>query len=334
MALIKIGLSICLFILPGFFPVFGQETASLQKDINDECVRLEALVDNSTNDTERHSALRTLARLEQLRGAYEAAAAFWTEAAYARSGNRDDAALLEAASCYISIGELDKAMADVTTVLLSVKDVALLLKARYLGAQIEALKGEPGSLQTLSALVGDPDHAERQSVILYLLFRISGEASYAETLKNRYPQSTEALLLEKDLVQLKALPYWYLPADRSVLELTQVRESAESGAQSVSAHVPEENSKAETPDASSDDAATAESRDGLLGLQVGLFSTESNAQSELQRLSAKGFSGAIVSRSIEGKAYWAVLVPVASDVNTMIIRLKDAGFESFPVFTQ
>lgn len=326
----KISFYFYLFLL--LFPAHGQSTDITPKSLETERTRLEALVKITTNDTERHTALRMLARLEQLGGAYEAAAAYWTEAAYARSGNRDDEALLEAAGCYISIGELDKAMADVTTVLLSVKDAALLSKARYLGAQIEALRGESGSQENLLSMIGDPDYAERQSAILFLLFRISGETSYAEALKNRYPESTESLLLKQETVQLKALPYWYFPVNRTALELVQVQKGDNSGPYPGHPVDGAETEKSELQDTQIQE--TAETTDtGLLGLQVGLFSSESNARLELQRLSAKGFTGRIVNRTVNGVSYWAVLVPVASDTNSMIIKLKDAGFESFPVFS-
>jgi hypothetical protein len=50
------------------------------------------------------------------------------------------------------------------------------------------------------------------------------------------------------------------------------------------------------------------------------------------RLSAAGFSPAIVPRKVNDADYWAVTVPPEADSNRTILRLKEAGFESFPVF--
>jgi hypothetical protein len=51
-----------------------------------------------------------------------------------------------------------------------------------------------------------------------------------------------------------------------------------------------------------------------------------------ERLSKAGFSPQIVRRQVSNDQYWAVTVPGASDINKTIMELKNAGFESFPVF--
>ncbi|MDR2028472.1 MAG: SPOR domain-containing protein, partial [Treponema sp.] len=72
--------------------------------------------------------------------------------------------------------------------------------------------------------------------------------------------------------------------------------------------------------------------DGPRALQTGLFSREENAKAMAARLSAAGFSPAIVPRKVNDADYWAVTVPPEADSNRTILRLKEAGFESFPVF--
>jgi cell division protein FtsN len=67
-------------------------------------------------------------------------------------------------------------------------------------------------------------------------------------------------------------------------------------------------------------------------LQTGLFSREANAHSAAARLAAKGFAAEVGRKTVNGVAYWAVSVAPGEDSNRTIMRLKDAGFESFPVF--
>jgi hypothetical protein len=67
-------------------------------------------------------------------------------------------------------------------------------------------------------------------------------------------------------------------------------------------------------------------------LQTGLFSREENAHAAVARLAAKGFAAEAGRKTVNGVEYWAVSVAPGEDPNRTIMRLKDAGFESFPVF--
>jgi hypothetical protein len=66
-------------------------------------------------------------------------------------------------------------------------------------------------------------------------------------------------------------------------------------------------------------------------LQTGLFSTEANARVLAERLKNSGFSNEIIRRQVNGVNYWAVTVPAGNDMNATIKKLKDAGFDSFPL---
>jgi len=66
-------------------------------------------------------------------------------------------------------------------------------------------------------------------------------------------------------------------------------------------------------------------------LQAGLFSREENARALSEKINKAGFQSVVQSKQQNGGNYWAVYVPVGADMNAMIKKLKDAGFESFPV---
>ena len=50
-----------------------------------------------------------------------------------------------------------------------------------------------------------------------------------------------------------------------------------------------------------------------------------------ERLRSAGFEPSVARRSVSGNEYWAVSVPSGNDMAAAILRLKDAGFEAFPV---
>jgi cell division protein FtsN len=79
-------------------------------------------------------------------------------------------------------------------------------------------------------------------------------------------------------------------------------------------------------------AASPASEAGPKGLQTGLFGKEENAQAMVSRLGAKGFSASVSQRPVNGATYWAVTVPPGANSSQTILRLKDAGFEAFPIF--
>jgi hypothetical protein len=52
----------------------------------------------------------------------------------------------------------------------------------------------------------------------------------------------------------------------------------------------------------------------------------------VERLKKAGFDAGLRRRTVNGAAHWAVSVPPGEDMNGTIRRLKEAGFESFPVY--
>ena len=52
----------------------------------------------------------------------------------------------------------------------------------------------------------------------------------------------------------------------------------------------------------------------------------------VERLRKAGFSPFITQRRVRDTAFFAVSVSPGDDMNTTIIRLKEAGIEAFPVF--
>jgi cell division septation protein DedD len=67
-------------------------------------------------------------------------------------------------------------------------------------------------------------------------------------------------------------------------------------------------------------------------LQIGLFRREENAKALMKRLGAAGFKAELMRRIVGTDEYFAVTVAGGDEADKTALRLKDAGFESFPLF--
>jgi cell division septation protein DedD len=259
---------------------------------------------------QKHDALARIAKLSQLSGDKEKAAQAWHDAAYTDASKRDDAALLNACRIYIALGEYEKAESGANVMLGSSQDSNILARARLLRAQLDAFKKDDP--QPLAPFASDPAYAAQRPEIYYTLWQISGSSSWKSKLMAEYPQSPESRMASGAMAQAPT-PQWLLFPGRDSL-------AASTAAVAVPAPAP---------------AAAASSPAGSPAagvLQTGLFGREANAQAMAERLKQAGFEPQVSRRQVNGSEYWAVMVPPGANINTTIMQLKDAGFESFPVF--
>jgi hypothetical protein len=50
------------------------------------------------------------------------------------------------------------------------------------------------------------------------------------------------------------------------------------------------------------------------------------------RLAGRGFTAEVSQKLVNGVTHWTVNIPAGENANQTMLTLKDAGFESFPVF--
>jgi hypothetical protein len=308
-------------LLPGFVQAQSSGAVSQSVLTGAEIQSIEKnLGKTGLSGVERRGLLIRLAQIQELTGNIEAAAQNWAAAAAAEPGKRDDLSLIKGALCLAAMGEWDRAGAAAKTVLLTGQAGPALLLARYLGAQVEAFGS--GDLAALTALADNPDFVSLRPAIYYTLWNINGAApERAEGWKNRliteFPQSPEGRIAAGAGGAVEALPapLWVFFPGRGGVAL----EAAAPSGTSVSA-------------APSAPAAPASPAPGRGVLQTGLFGTEANARKQAERLRAAGFTPAVTKRLVNGTEYWTVNVPPGQNMSQTILKLKDAGFESFPVF--
>jgi hypothetical protein len=283
------------------------EIQNLEQSLNPDASSGRA---SSISGVQRYEILLRLARLHQLSGNRAAAAAAWNEAAYASPAKRDDAALLESAGLFISLGDYDKAEKAIKTVLFENWEINIVRKARYLGVLMETFRYADS--RVLRSLAEDDDFLEYRSGIYYALWHLSGEVFWKTRLVSEFPQSPEAFMVNEGKVILAAAAYWFLFPGRGSVIL----EEAEKGLTAAAAQAG--NMAPENPS-------------GLM-LQTGLYNREENARIMENRLKNAGFRPLLIRRKINGNEYWAVAVESGQDINADIIALKNAGFDAFPVF--
>ncbi|MDR2900227.1 MAG: SPOR domain-containing protein [Treponema sp.] len=281
----------------------------------DEMQRLDAIIqDAKVDNSSKKEALSEKAQLLEITGNIEEAAQVWNKAAFIEAGKRDDEAFLHSARCFVAMGEYAEADTRLKTILLTGNDAAILKDARFLAAQVEVFREGEKGFPVLLAFLENQEYASSQPRIYYLLWNISGNEDYKTKLMSDFPKSPEAQLVqdEKTAVVPALTPMWLLFPGREQLVFS---------ATVTEISVPE----------ALEGTASKESEKPIL-LQAGLYSKQENAQAMVDRLKAKGFTGTISSKEVTGSTYWQVTLPPGKDSNETIMILKDAGFETFPVF--
>ena len=304
---IKKTLFLFIFFL-SFSHVFGQSDPSVS--LASVISGLEKITLGSAS-RERYNAFFDLLRLQLLSGDTESA--FKTCESALVIFPDDGRLLLEQARLLLSQGEYEKAAAVINTLLKNDKDRELFNQGRYLAAQLVAFRS--GDTQALAALAEDPDFAGYRSGIYYTLWKLTDLPSWKTRLTAEFPRSPEAIIAGSDsAMALASTPLWLLYPGRNSIVL---------GAPTVLPAV--QSSAAQTS------AAPSAQEQPPAFLQTGLFGREENARAMGENLKKAGFEPRITRRSVNGNEYWAVSVGAGRDMNATIMKLKDAGFEAFPV---
>lgn len=158
--------------------------------------------------------------------------------------------------------------------------------------------------------------------ILFTLWYITGEDSFANILKKDFPYSTEAGIV-CGKVQVMPTPFWYFVPR---LKIANVFDSSSNLINKDTGF-----DKNESVTLDSETSKKSEVTVMPIKQQVGFFKDKENAILFVQRLSEKGFVGNIQEeKRASGQIYFLVLV---DDLDgSMGLKLKSAGFECYPVY--
>lgn len=275
----------------------------------------------------REAWTRAAATLE-LAGRFDEAAERYGNAAAASPGKADAASLLAAAACWLQAGECERALAMADLAALSSTEPDLDWRAGLVVGWARVCEDDLAKarsvLDSLEAAASDPS---RKASVLLLAWAVSNgdeRARLAAELAKGFPGSPEALVASGSVPMS---PFWFLAFPRPASASKASPSSAAPSSAGAAPPVP----APPTPSA----PAASTPAEGPRAYQVGLFAERTNAERLAASLGAKGFAAVLESRERPGSApALAVLVPVSAgtDPATLLLRLKDAGFEAWPVF--
>ncbi|HTX71404.1 MAG TPA: SPOR domain-containing protein [Rectinemataceae bacterium] len=311
----------------------------------DALTLMKETVDRVPQPSERAAMLDRAAELSLLLGRFpDAAALFKREAALASDGGAP--LLLRAARCELAAGETDTARDMASAVLIASRDPTTAAQARLVGAWALFLAGRVSEAAALAAdlITALSDASLRREAEFLAWTAESGPAktAAARRLTQEFPESPEAHIASGDLSP-PPFPYWYFGSIRPTdLKPVAPIPSAPPAATPAPAAAPAA-PPAAPPAATASSVSTGSSAGANAGteatagavsrLQVGYFSVESNARSLAAELSAKGFKSGVEVRSPGAGAStrWVVYVESGKDPDATRLKLKDAGYESYPM---
>ncbi|MCX7024111.1 MAG: hypothetical protein NT080_05755 [Spirochaetes bacterium] len=288
-------------------------------------------------DQAKHRSLAlALATLYELLGRFAAAADRYEEAAYSLPSARDTPSLLAACAARIASGDAEKAEGILKALALTADDPATAIRARILSGWAALVSGRRAEAETVAetALVqAEKAAALRLDALVLAWAAAEGKEreSYAAAIQSEYGSSPQAAVAGG--AAPPPMAHWLLSglfdADR------QYGQAASPSAQAgPDGQVPVSTpmaGKTETGDKAPPAAKAADGKgEGPSGFQIGAFTEEKNAIWLKDGLVKAGFRASIVRKA--DVSAWVVVVEPGADPQATLMKLKDAGFEAFPVY--
>jgi len=265
-----------------------------------------------------------LAEAEEMLGLLDEARQHYLQAAFAGSGDRDVAGMLNSAAILLELGGLDEAETICKAVLNTADDPVFLEEAAVQLSRLRYLNGQPDEAWTVLENRVFPVSDEKTASTLYWVYRLAGmtnrpdkQSQALETLTSRYPESPEYALLTGGAEGF--------PSPLSFFGLMDLRK--DKTAEEVSEHIPDTARDRETS------IGTAVSERTVM-IQTGSFLDRENAEYHVKDLGDAGFSAEIIRNEMSGKLYHRVVIPDVplEEVQNYLIRLKDKGYEGWPLY--
>ncbi len=315
------------------FCLITSRLADITKGLQEKRRVLEQGLEKCQEPVLRHSYYIRLARLEEISGNLETAQRYYQSASLAVPKKKDFDSLLSSAILLFEIGSYRGAEAQATVIIETAKNDRLKREARVLLSRIFfATERQEKALQTASELMGE-QKLELSAAGLFWIVELTGYTGEkhmftdaADLLLSRYPDSPEAHMYRGNIGRVPSFSLFVGPG---MSETT----GAETGtAEMDAAAVTETTGAAPVVGAGAEEISDEAERP--LAVQTGSYSVRENAEYALKDLEAEGFVAEIRERIVGGTVYYRVLIPdIAPDeVETVILNLKENGFEGFRVY--
>jgi len=274
--------------------------------IDDELWLLETLAPKAAAADQRKILVSQRASMLELAGRYADAAAVWESAVALIPGKPDSGALLSAAACKLAAGDADGAAGLVTALSFSSTDAETAALADVLAGWIALSRGD-WERAVASARKGADSASGRVAMAALYLGCAATDGAERELFSGALSKRFPAVLDDPVVSSLSLL-------------MASTKTVAAAAAKPVA------------PPAAMTAGATAESVEPVgptRYYQIGAFKDQANAQTLAQKLQSLGLSAAYRLRS--KKDLYVVFVESGADSEATILKLKDAGYEAWPL---
>lgn len=279
------------------------------------------LSEQDLTEEEYRGRLIAAAEIKQVTGELTEAADLFKKASLAVKGSKDFNSLYRAALIRVETADYRAAEAEIRAINTFSENIALRLKANVLLSRIRMLQGRSSeALDVMAEILMNNVELSAEAYSWAKELKGSGfEGSSYENFKKVFDENKIA---EKTGYLIKKIP---TPA--SIFGLTgKDREQ-------IVISVPETQSV--EPAAAVTEKATAAEPAGNdeTMIQIGSFTRAENAVDLRKTVAEFGFTAEIKKKTVNGTEYNVVVIPVnTEDIQSVIIKLKEKGFEGYPLY--
>lgn len=295
-----------------------------RRSLSEALGALEALAPLASAER-RAPLLRERAALLQAAGRWQEAAEAWQELARLPSDRGAQPELLASALCLLYAGDVEKARIVAEAAGLSTQDRELRASAALVVARARAAAGEAESaLKAARELIDGLGPARRLAALELAASLAEGQekAEYERRIKAEFGVVVGGSQAFLALLGASADSGWTPPEAAA----------PSSGGATPVAPAPAAQAPAASGGTAASTQAAAEASAGPTHYQIGAFRDQANAQALVNRLNGLGFSASLRSRNDDRGGVFTVIVPAGSDPGATLLRIKDAGFEAWPLF--
>ena len=310
---------------PGFAALAVSKARGLGK-LADSVILISELLGISTRAEDIKALYVEMAAIQELLGRYEEASQSWEAAVAAQPGKGEPSWILSAAACKLAIGDSEAAAAFARAALLTTATPRLITLAMLIEARALVLSGDmPGALaRSVDALAMESSGLEAAALSLARDASDGVERElYVKRLREKYPgwpETQDALATIFGLIHFMSTQS---EGARIAAPVTNAANVSPEASASIEASV-------SIPDRQKDDTQIIETKP--LYYQLGAFRDEANAILLSTRLVRAGFNPKTARRESGNGVLSIVYLEAGSDPSRLMVALKDAGFESWPLF--
>ncbi|MCQ2585248.1 MAG: SPOR domain-containing protein [Treponema sp.] len=277
-----------------------------------------------TVPAEKRAGYAFLGNLQEMLGLYELAEKSYVTAAGIAAADAEnmpersnEQLVLDAVRCALSGGNSSRADSYLNSAVRSSKNAKIQSYVKLYSVWSSLCRAENKEdleepVAMLKAYANVSSMKSVQPAILLTLWYITGDSSYANEIKIRFPDTTECAIVKGDS-QILPSPFWYfVPKSGEAV--------AETGTLKDAPKTPKELTVTES----------SKKSESAGKLQLGLFSSSDNANNLVEELKKKGFNAYFEKQTkASGNVYFTVFVN-AKDENTAD-ALRSSGYECYMV---